>query len=161
MRVWKSALAVACFGLGAALLASAYAEGVRPGGPPKPGASQGQPKGDQFQFRVCNRTKIELFVAIMFKPDANWRAVGWVPYKPGVCAPVGKSTFSRTEFFWYAEDAPGNITYPGTDAYACVNPSDNFNITISGEYSCGDKEKIAGFTKIDAGTINNGLTLTD
>ncbi len=164
MRAWKSALAIACFGLGAAVLAPAHAQGISPGGPPKPGGSQGQPtgqpQGNQFQFRVCNKTSIELFVAIMFKPDANWRTVGWAPYKPGECAPL-RGTFSRTEFFWYAEDAPGNITYPGKDAFGCVNPSDNFNRTITGDYACGDGEKIAGFTKIDDGTINNGLTLTD
>src|SRR4029078_9123119 len=129
MRAWKSALAIA--GLSLALVAAAYAEGFGPspgpggGGTPGPGVPpQQQPQGEQFQFKVCNRSRIPLFVAMLYKVSGDsWRTVGWVSYKHGECAPV-RGTFSRNDFYWYAEDAPGNVTYSGKDAFGCINSRD-------------------------------------
>ena len=86
---------------------------------------------------------------MLYKVDGNaWRTVGWVDYKPGVCAPV-RGAFPRNDFYWYAEDGPGNVTYSGKDAYGCINSSDGFDRTVSGDYQCAANEKIVGFTKID------------
>jgi len=172
MRAWKSALPIA--GLTLALMAAAYGEGFGPspgqggggGGPPGPGGGgpgggQQQPQGDQFQFKVCNRSRIPLFVGMLYKVGGNsWRAVGWVSYKPGECAPV-RGTYPRNDFYWYAEDGPGNVTYSGKDAFACINSRDGFDRTISGDYQCGANEHVVGFTKIDDSSIQNGITLTD
>jgi uncharacterized membrane protein len=166
MRAWKSALAVAVCALGLGLLPSAHAQ-FKPspapgGGGPGPAApSAPQAQGDQFQFKVCNRSKIPLFVGMLYKVDGNaWRTVGWVNYKPGTCGPV-RGTFPRNDFYWYAEDGPGNVTYSGKDAYGCINSSDGFDRTVSGDYQCAPNEKVVGFTKIDEASIRDGITLTD
>src|SRR5207237_1440944 len=130
MKAWSSALAVAVFATGACLLSVAEAQ-FRPnpptgqgnpppqgqqGGPPQP---PGQPQipADQFQFKVCNKSSIPLFASMLYKVGPNsWRMHGWAPFKPGVCGPV-RGTFPRTDFFWYVEDAPGNVTYGGKDAF--------------------------------------------
>jgi uncharacterized membrane protein len=135
---------------------------------PSPGGGGGAPaaptapaQGDQFTFKVCNKSKTPLFVAMLFKVDGGaWRTVGWVPFKPGVCGPV-RGTFPRNDFFWYAEDAPGNVSYAGKDAYGCINSNDGFDRTISGDYQCAANEKVVGFTKIDEKSIQEGIVLTD
>jgi uncharacterized membrane protein len=165
MRAWKSALAVAVCALGLGLLPAAHAQ-FKPspapgggGGPPAPAAPQAQ--GDRFVFKVCNQAKIPLFVGMLYKVDGNaWRMVGWMSYKPGECKPV-PGTFPRNDFFWYAEDGPGNVTYPGKDAYGCINSADGFDRTVSGDYQCAANEKMVGFTKIDEVSIRDGITLTD
>ena len=165
MRAWKSALAIACFALGVGLLPTAHAQfkptpapGTGGGAQPK---GQAQPQGNQFTFRVCNRSRIPLFVAMLYKVDGNaWRTVGWVSYKPGECAPV-RGTFPRNDFFWYAEDGPGNVSYAGKDAYGCINSSDGFDRTVNGDYQCAANEKVVGFTKIDDASVQNGVTLED
>jgi uncharacterized membrane protein len=132
--------------------------GPQGGGGPAPGP---QAAGDTFQFRVCNKSRLTLFVAVLYKLDAKtWRAAGWVEYKPNECAPV-RDPFPRDDFYWYAEDGPGKVTYAGNDAQACVNPKDSFDHKITGSYSCQPGEKIAGFTKIDQKGINEGITLVD
>lgn len=168
MRTWKSALAIAVCVVGVGLLPAAHAQfkpspapggGSAPSGPGGPGAQQ--PQADQFVFKVCNRPRIQLHIAMLYKVDGNaWRTVGWVNYKPGECSPV-RGTFPRNDFYWYAEDGPGNVTYGGKEAYGCVHPSDGFNRTISGDYQCPSGEKIVGFTKSDANSIRDGITLTD
>jgi uncharacterized membrane protein len=166
MRAWKSALAVAVCALGLGLLPAAHAQfkptpapGGGGGGPAAPSAPQAQ--GDQFTFKVCNRSKIPLFVAMLYKVDGGaWRTVGWSSFKPGVCAPV-RGTYPRNDFYWYAEDAAGNVSYAGKDAYGCINSNDGFDRTVSGDYQCAPNEKIVGFTKIDAKSIQDGITLTD
>jgi uncharacterized membrane protein len=166
MKAWKSALAIAVCALGLGLLPAAHAQikpspapGGAPSGPPTPGTQQ--PQGDQFTFKVCNRSKITLHIAMLYKVEGNaWRTVGWVNYKPGECSPV-RGTFPRNDFYWYAEDGPGNVTYGGKDAYGCVHPSDGFNRTVSGDYQCAPGEKVVGFTKIDDKSIRDGITLTD
>jgi len=165
MRAWKSALAVAVCALGLGLLPAAHAQfkpSPAPGGGGGPAAPGGGPQaGDTFTFKVCNRSKIPLFVAMLYKVEGNaWRTVGWVSYKPGVCGPV-RGTYPRNDFFWYAEDGPGNVSYAGKDAYGCINSSDGFDRTISGDYQCAPTEKIVGFTKIDETSIRDGITLTD
>jgi uncharacterized membrane protein len=168
MRGWKSALAIAACALGLGLLPAAHAQfkpSPAPGGGPGGGGPSGpaapQAGGDTFTFKVCNRSKITLHVAMLFKVENNaWRTVGWVNYKPGECSPV-RGTFPRNDFYWYAEDGPGNVSYSGKDAYGCVHPSDGFNRTISGDYQCAPGEKVVGFTKIDANSIRDGITLTD
>ena len=167
MRAWKSALAVAVCALGLGLLPAAHAQ-FKPSPAPGGGGGSGpaapsapQASGDQFVFKVCNRSKIPLFVGMLYKVDANsWRTVGWVNYKPGTCGPV-RGTFPRNDFYWYAEDGPGNVTYSGKDAYGCINSSDGFDRTVSGDYQCAPNEKIVGFTKIDETSIRDGITLTD
>jgi uncharacterized membrane protein len=160
MRAWKLALAIGCCALGLSLLPAAHAQ-FKPSQSPGGGAPTAQPTGDQFVFKVCNRSKIPLFVAMLYKVDGNaWRTVGWVDYKPGTCAPV-RGTFPRNDFFWYAEDGPGNVSYSGKDAYGCINSSDGFDRTISGDYQCAPNEKVVGFTKIDESSIRDGITLTD
>lgn len=167
MRAWKSALAIAACALGFGLLPAAHAQfkpspapggggGSGPGAPTTP-----QVAGDQFVFKVCNRSKVPLFVGMLYKVNGNaWRAVGWVSYKPGTCGPV-RGTYPRNDFYWYAEDGPGNVTYSGKDAFACINSADGFDRTISGDYQCAPNEKIVGFTKIDEASIRDGITLTD
>ena len=165
MRAWKSALAIAVCAMVLGSLPAAQAQ-FKPtpapgggGGPGTPSAPQVQ--GDQFVFKVCNRSKIQLFVGMLYKVDNNaWRTVGWIAYKPGTCAPV-RGTYPRNDFYWYAEDGPGNVSYAGKDAYGCINSSDGFDRTISGDYQCGPNEKIVGFTKIDETSIRDGITLTD
>jgi uncharacterized membrane protein len=167
MRAWKSALAVAVCVLGLGLLPATQAQfkptpapGGTPSGPSGPAAPQ--TTGDQFQFRVCNRSKIPLFVGMLYKVDSGaWRTVGWFGFKPGVCGPVSKVTFPRNDTYWYAEDSPGNVTYSGKDAYGCINSSDGFDRTVSGDYQCSPNEKIVGFTKVDETSIRDGITLTD
>jgi uncharacterized membrane protein len=165
MKAWKSVLAIACCALGLGLLPVAHAQfkptpaPTSPSGPPSPGTPQ--PQGDQFTFKVCNRSKIPLFVAMLYKVEGNaWRTVGWVSYKPGVCGPV-RGTYPRNDFYWYAEDGPGNVSYAGKDAYGCINSSDGFDRTVSGDYQCAPTEKIVGFTKVDETSIRDGITLTD
>lgn len=170
MRAWKSALAIAVCALGLGLVPTAQAQfkptpapggGGAPGGGPGAGPSAPQAQGDQFVFKVCNRSKSQLFVGMLYKVDSNaWRSVGWAAYKPGECAPI-RGTYPRNDFYWYAEDGPGNVTYAGKDAYACINSADGFDRTISGDYQCAPNEKIVGFTKIDATSIRDGVTLTD
>jgi uncharacterized membrane protein len=162
MRAWKSALAAAVCALGLGLLPAAHAQ-FKPsqGGGGAPGG-QPQATGDQFSFRVCNKSSIPLFVAMLYKVDGGaWRTVGWASFKPGVCGPAGKGTFPRNDFYWYAEDAPGNVSYSGKDAYGCINSSDGFDRTVSGDYQCAPNEKVVGFTKIDETTARDGITLTD
>jgi hypothetical protein len=72
-----------------------------------------------------------------------------------------RGTFPRNDFFWYAEDAPGNVSYAGKDAYGCINSNDGFDRTISGDYQCAANEKVVGFTKIDEKSIQEGIVLTD
>jgi uncharacterized membrane protein len=166
MRAWKSALAVAVCALGLGLLPAAHAQ-FKPtpapgGGGGTPPAAAPQAQGDQFIFKVCNKSKIPLFVAMMFQVDGGaYRTVGWVSYKPGVCAPAAKGTFPSSQFYWYAEDGPGNVSYPGKDAYGCINSNDGFDRTITGDYQCAANEKVVGFTKIDATSIRDGIVLTD
>ena len=166
MKVLRSALAIVGFVLALGLLPTAHAQ-FKPTGPGGGGGGPGGPGGgpqaqdDTFQFKVCNRSKTPLFVAMLFKVDGNsWRTVGWVPYKPGACAPV-QGSFPRNDFYWYAEDGPGNVTYAGKDAYGCINSSDGFDRTISGDYQCAPNEKVVGFTKVDETMIRDGVTLTD
>jgi uncharacterized membrane protein len=177
MKALRSALAIATLALIVGLSPTAEAQlkpsgpgggpggpggpgGGPGGGPPTPGGAPGA-QGDQFVFKVCNRSKIPLFVGMLFKTGENtWRALGWVSYKPGTCGPV-KGTFSRNDFYWYAEDGPGNVVYAGKDAYACINSADGFDRTISGDYQCAPNEKVVGFTKIDDTTARDGITLTD
>jgi uncharacterized membrane protein len=128
------------------------------GGPGAPGG--GQAGGDTFVFRVCNKARITLHVAILFKEGNGWRTRGWSNYKSGQCTPV-QGQFPRNDFYWYAEDGPGNVTYAGKDAYGCVHPSDGFNRLATGDYQCAPGEKVVGFTKIDANSIRDGITLTD
>jgi uncharacterized membrane protein len=169
MRAWKSALAVAVCALGLGLLPAAHAQfkpTPAPGGtPPTPGGPSAPPQaqGNQFTFKVCNRSKVPLFVAMLYQVDGGaWRMVGWAPFKPGVCGPVGKgATFPRDQFYWYAEDAPGNVSYPGKDAFGCINSADGFDRTVSGDYQCAANEKMVGFTKIDEDSIRDGIVLTD
>jgi uncharacterized membrane protein len=163
----RTALAIAGFGLVVGLMSPAHAQfgpskgGGGPGGqgPGGPGAPQAQ--GDQFQFKVCNRSRTPLFVAMLYKVGGNsWRTVGWADFKPGACGPV-QGTYPRTDFYWYAEDGPGNVSYGGKDAYGCINSNDGFDRTITGEYQCAPNEKVVGFTKIDENSIRDGITLTD
>lgn len=162
MRAWKLVLAIAGCAFGLSLLPAAQAQfkpSPAPGGGPS--APTAQPQGDRFVFKVCNRAKIPLFVGMLYKVEGNaWRTVGWFNYKPGECAPV-RGTYPRNDFFWYAEDGPGNVTYSGKDAFGCINSSDGFDRTITGEYQCAPNEKVAGFTKIDEASIRDGITLTD
>jgi uncharacterized membrane protein len=167
MRAWKSALAIAACAVGLGLFPAAHAQfkpSPAPGGgggsgPGAPTAPQAQ--GDQFVFKVCNRSKSPLFVGMLYKVNGNaWRAVGWVSYKPGTCGPV-RGTYPRNDFYWYAEDGPGNVTYSGKDAYGCINSADGFDRTVNGDYQCAPNEKIVGFTKIDEASIRDGITLTD
>ncbi|MBX9775181.1 MAG: DUF1036 domain-containing protein [Xanthobacteraceae bacterium] len=168
MRAWKPALAVAVCALGLALLPAAHAQ-FKPtpapggGGPAAPGGAPAPPaQGDQFTFKVCNKASIPLFVAMLYKVDGGaWRTVGWVSFKPGVCGPASKGTFPRNDFYWYAEDQPGNVSYSGKDAYGCINSNDGFDRTVSGDYQCAPNEKIVGFTKIDDRSAREGITLTD
>jgi uncharacterized membrane protein len=172
MRALRSALTVVGLALVVGVVPAAYGEGVKPSGPgggPSspgpggggPGSPGGQPSGDTFQFKVCNRSKIPLFVAMLYKTNPDtWRLVGWVSYKPNVCAPV-RGTYPRNDFYWYAEDGPGNVTYSGKDAYGCINSNDGFDRTITGEYQCAANEKVVGFTKVDETSIRDGITLTD
>jgi uncharacterized membrane protein len=114
-----------------------------------------------FTFRVCNKSRITLFVAMLYKVSGdNWRTVGWAQYKSGECAPI-RGTYPRDDFYWYAEDGPGRISYSGNDAQGCVNPKDSFDRTVSGNFSCQPGEKIVGFTKISERDINQGVTLID
>jgi uncharacterized membrane protein len=165
MRAWKSALAIAVCALGLGLLPAAHAQ-FKPsapgggGGPGGPGGGAPAAQGDTFQFKVCNRSRITLHIAMLYKDGNAWRTVGWINYKPNECAPV-RGTFPRNDFFWYAEDGPGNVTYGGKDAYGCVHPSDGFNRTVTGDYQCGPGEKVVGFTKIDDKSVQDGITLTD
>ena len=167
MTAWKSALAVAVCALGLGLLPAAHAQ-FKPtpapggGGPSGPGGpSAPKPAGDQFEFKVCNKAKIPLFVAVLYKVDGNaWRTAGWVDYKPGVCSPV-RGSFPRNDFYWYAEDGPGNVSYSGKDAYGCINSNGSFDRTVAGDYQCAPNEKVVGFTKIDERSVNEGITLTD
>jgi uncharacterized membrane protein len=157
-----SALAVAVCALGLAVLPSAHAQfkpSPGPGGGGGPSAPQVQ--GDQFTFRVCNKSKISLFVAMLYKIEGNaWRTVGWTNVKSGLCAPM-RGTFPRNDFYWYVEDGPGNVTYSGKDAYGCIDSAGDFDRTIKGDYQCAANEKIVGFTKIDVVGIRDGITLTD
>jgi uncharacterized membrane protein len=165
MRAWSLALAVAClvFGIGLAGPASSQ---VRPTPAPAPGGGgggqpQGQPQGNTFTFKVCNKSRLTLYVAMLYKVGGeSWRMVGWAEYKAGQCAPI-RGVYPRVDFFWYAEDGPGKVTYSGKDAQACVNPRDSFDRTISGDYSCRPGEKIVGFTRINEQAINDGITLID
>ncbi len=165
MRAWKSALAVAVCALGLGLLPAAHAQfkpspgpGGGGGGPSAPATDAG---GDTFTFKVCNNSRTALAVAMLYKVDGNaWRTVGWINFKPSECSPV-RGTFPRNDFFWYAEDGPGTITYAGKDAYGCVHPTNGFNRTTTGDYQCAAGEKVVGFTKIDANSIRDGITLTD
>jgi uncharacterized membrane protein len=155
MKVRTSALAIGCVMLGLGFAGPAYTQLPRPGG----GAPQGQ--GDMFTFRVCNKARPTLFVAMLYKVGGDsWRYVGWAEYKPGECAPI-RGSYPTNDFYWYAEDGPGKITYAGNDAQACVNPKDSFDRTVSGDYTCQPGEKIVGFTKIDQKGINEGITLLD
>lgn len=168
MRAWKSALAIAACALGLGLLPAAHAQfkpspapggGGGGGGPGAPGGGP-QAEGDTFVFKVCNRSRITLHVATLFKEGNGWRTRGWSNYKAGQCSPV-QGKFPRNDFYWYAEDGPGNVTYAGKDAYGCVHPKDGFNRLVVGDYQCAPGEKIVGFTKIDANSIRDGITLTD
>lgn len=167
MRAWKSALAVAACALGLGLLPAAQAQfkpTPAPGGAPSgpSGPSQPQVTGDQFMLKVCNNSKIPLFVATLYKvPSGAWRTVGWFSFKPGVCGPASKGTFPINDTYWYAEDSPGNVSYSGKDAYGCINSSDGFDRTVSGDYQCAPSEKVVGFTKVDATAARDGITLTD
>jgi hypothetical protein len=162
MTVWRLALALACLATGAVMLSAAQAQfRPSPGGQtPPPADTQPQPEsGDRFTFRVCNQTKIQLFAAVLYRLNADsWRMFGWTPYKPGVCGPV-RGTYPRDDFFWYVEDGPSTVTFPGNDAQGCINPKDNFDRTVTGEYQCSPDERIAGFTKIDEKGIRDGITL--
>lgn len=171
MRAWKLALAIGCCALGLGLLPAAHAQfkpspapgggGPGGGGPGGGPAAPGGQQGDQFVFKVCNKSRNSLFVAMLYKTENNaWRTVGWVNFKPGVCGPV-RGTYPRADFFWYSEDGPGNVTYGGKDAYGCINSNDNFDRTITGDYQCAPNEKIVGFTKIDDASVRDGITLTD
>jgi len=163
MRAWKSALAVAVCALGLGLLPAAHAQfkpTPAPGGPAAPGGGAPQAGGDTFVFKVCNKSRITLHVATLSKESNGWRTKGWSNYKAGQCTPVD-GTFPRNDFYWYAEDGPGNVTYSGKDAYGCVHPTDGFNRVVSGDYQCAAGEKVVGFTKIDANSIRDGITLTD
>jgi len=167
MRALRSALSIVGCALAIGLLSAAYAEPFKPspgggGGPGGGGPGGGDtPQGDQFQFKVCNQSKIQLSVAMLYKVENNaWRTVGWINYKPQECAPV-RGTFPKNDFYWYAENGPGTITYSGKDAYGCVHPTNRFDRTISGEYQCAEGEKVVGFTKIDETNIRDGITLTD
>jgi uncharacterized membrane protein len=170
MRTWSSALAIACLATGAFLLSTPQAQ-LQPVPAPAPGQAEQppQPKGpppaqmpaDRFQFRVCNKSSIPLFAAMLYKTGENtWRMHGWAPFKPGTCGPV-RGTFPRNDFYWYVEDAPGNVTYSGKDAYGCINSDDGFDRTVTGDYQCASNEKVVGFTKIDEAGIRDGITLTD
>ena len=168
MRSWMPALAVAGLVLGLGLAGPVDAQ-VRPTppSPPPGGQPQGQPQAqpqmaaDQFQFKVCNRAKITLFVAMLYKVSGdNWRYQGWASFKAGDCGPV-QGAYPRDAFFWYAENAPGTITYAGNEAQGCVNQNDSFDRTFSGNYSCQPAEKIVGFHKITPDQIQNGITLLD
>ena len=96
MRAWESALAIAVCAMGLGLLPAAHAQFKPSPAPGGPGGGSGpgtptapQVQGDQFQFKVCNRSKIPLFVAMLYKVGGNsWRTVGWVNYKPGTCGPA-------------------------------------------------------------------------
>lgn len=165
MRAWKSALAVVVCALGLGLLATAHAQfkpTPAPGGAPSGPGGQPPATGDQFVFRVCNNSKIPLFVGMLYKVDSGaWRTVGWFSFKPGVCGPAGKGTFPRNDTYWYAEDGPGNVSYSGKDAYGCINSNDGFDRTVSGDYQCSPAEKVVGFTKVDEKSAQTGITLTD
>ena len=167
MRSWMPALAIAGLVLGLGLSGPVDAQ-VRPtpgpGGPapaPGPGPGPGPEQSDQFQFKVCNKSKATLFVAMLYKVSGdNWRYVGWAQYKAGECGPV-QGTYPRDSFFWYSENGPGTITYAGTDAQGCINRNDAFDRTVSGNYSCQPGEMIVGFSKITQEQIQNGITLLD
>ncbi len=163
MKAWKSAWAVGCFALGLGVLAAANAQ-VRPSPAPGPGPKGGPPpqqQGDMFNFRVCNKSKEDLFVAMLWKvgPD-SWKYARWAQFKRGQCGSAG--TFPREESYWYAEDGnnPGVVTYPGQDAQGCIGDK-NFERTVTGAYSCLEDERIAGFHKITEQTIKEGITLVD
>ena len=164
MRTWTSALAVTGIILGLAGPVDAQVRPTPPSPPPGGGGQpqpQAQPAGDQFQFKVCNKSKNTLFVAMLYKVSGDsWRYMGWAQYKAGDCGPV-QGTYPRDSFFWYSENGPGTITYAGTDAQGCVNQNDAFDRTVSGNYSCQPGEKIVGFHKITPEQIQNGITLLD
>ena len=170
MRSWMPALAVvAIMGLGVAGTADAQ---VRPNPPqggggsgggsgPSGGGGQPAPAANEFVFKVCNKSKSQLFVAMLYKTQGDsWRYVGWAKYDPGNCSPV-QGTYPRDSFYWYAENGPATITYAGTDAQGCVNQNDAFDRTVTGQYSCQPGEKIVGFHKITPEQIQNGITLLD
>src|SRR5688572_6194611 len=172
MRFWMPALAAAGLVLGIALAGPGVAQMPKPpgggapggggpggGGPGGGGGGAPKPAPDQFIFKVCNKTKIPLFVAMLYKVGGEqWRYVGWADYGPNDCGP-GKGAFPRDFFYWYAEDGPAKVTFPGKDAQGCVNQDDSFDRTISGDYSCQPGEKIVGFHKITPQQIENGITL--
>jgi uncharacterized membrane protein len=166
MKAWRSALAIAGVVGAAALLPVANAQfkpTPAPGGGPQaqPPEQPPQAQGDTFQFRVCNKSSIPLFAAMLYKVGENtWRMHGWAPFKPGVCGPV-RGNFPRNDFYWYVEDAPGNVTYSGKDAFGCINSRDGFDRTVTGEYQCAANEQVVGFTKIDDAGTRDGITLTD
>lgn len=170
MTARKFGLAVVCTVSAAVVLSGAHAQ-IRPSpGGSGPQVPQQQPQqapqqppaqSDRFVFQVCNRSKIPLFAAVLYRRDATtWHLFGWTPYKPGQCGPV-RGDFPRDDFFWYVEDGPSTVTYPGNDAQGCINPKANFDRTFSGEYQCAPGERIVGFTKIDEKGIREGITLTD
>jgi uncharacterized membrane protein len=155
---------IAACALGLGLLPAAHAQfkpSPAPGGGGGGGAPAPQAQGDQFTFKVCNQSKIPLFVAMLYKVDGGaWRTVGWSSFKPTVCNAV-RGTYPRNDFYWYAEDAAGNVSYAGKDAYGCINSNDGFDRTVSGDYQCAANEKIVGFTKIDERSAREGITLQD
>ena len=118
MRAWKSALAVAVCALGLGLLPAAHAQfkptpapgggTATPGGPAAPPQAQ----GDQFMFKVCNRSKIPLFVGDALQGRRQRLADGRLgALQARRMRPGAQGTFPRDDFYWYAEDGPGNVTY--------------------------------------------------
>ena len=165
MRVLRLTLAITGFALVVGLLpmSEARLEPANPdgGASPKPGEGPPQTQGDQFQFKVCNTSRRLLFIAIIYKVSADaWRSVGWASYKTGLCAPL-KGTYPRNDFYWYAENATSQVIYSGKDAYGCIDSNASFDRTITGDYQCGEKERVVGFTKIDEASIRDGIALSD
>nr|WP_244265729.1 DUF1036 domain-containing protein [Pseudovibrio hongkongensis] len=100
-------------------------------------------------FRLCNKTEGQVFVAIGLHDDTSWVSEGWWSIKQNSCATLKQGALTSRYYYIYARQNDGKDGWGGK-AQMCIRPKKEF--TIRGVEDCVARGyERAGFFEIDTG----------
>lgn len=116
-------------------------------------------------LQVCNNTSSATFIALGYSagPD-RWQSQGWWTVETGRCRTVLEGNLQPgTYFYLYAINQPGTRIWQGTDqnTWFCVNPTDNFQITMLGNECPGQGISKKIFWEVAVKDVSQIVTLSD
>lgn len=129
------------------------------------GASLGIASPASASLQVCNNSSNAAYIALGYSAGPNrWQSQGWWKVQTGQCSTVLSGNLQPgTYFYLYAINQPRTRIWQGTDqnTWFCVNPTDNFQITMLGDECSGVGTSKQFFWEVAVKDVSQTVTLSD